>query len=108
MIYYSHTNDEQDTEGRTMADPQQLALLQNGATTWNRRRQEYPGMHPDLSGANLVGANLAPFDLAGANLTGANLSGALLTNATLSGTDLTGAIGVTLPEAQATVRPDAP
>ncbi|MFA5150989.1 MAG: pentapeptide repeat-containing protein [Clostridia bacterium] len=45
----------------------------------------------DLSGANLMGANLMGADLTDANLMGANLMGADLTDANLRGANLTGA-----------------
>lgn len=60
----------------------------------NKYRKRF--MFPDLSGANLSGANLAGTDLScatmrGTNLTGADLTGANLSNAILTDVDLSGA-----------------
>lgn len=51
-----------------MATQQQLELLRAGVNVWNRWRQEYPAITPDLYGADLIGANLK-----GANLSRADL-----------------------------------
>ena len=104
-----------------MANPEQLALLQQGITAWNEWRQSNPDKVPDLTWANLGGANLGganlswvylseadlggadlrkadlrkaglrKANLSGANLGGANLSGANLTSTNLSKADLGGA-----------------
>ena len=50
------------------------------------------GSRADLTGANLIGANLNRADLWGANLSGADLSGADLNCANLTGAILSGAI----------------
>jgi uncharacterized protein YjbI with pentapeptide repeats len=73
-----------------MANPEHLALLQQGTAIWNDWRKRNPGSLPDLSGANLRQANLDGANLCGANLSGANLSGANLSR-TEFGTDLSGA-----------------
>jgi hypothetical protein len=94
-----------------MANPEHIAQLMKGVTSWNAWREENPDIHPglaeaDLGGAHLTGANLWGADLRGAslgkvnlteadlhqaNLREADLSGARLGGATLVQTDLTGA-----------------
>jgi uncharacterized protein YjbI with pentapeptide repeats len=79
-----------------MADPEQLKLLNEGATAWNQWRLEHPDIKPELHDASLIaldlrGANLAGVQLCGANLAKANLAGANLCEANLCGADLRGA-----------------
>lgn len=84
-----------------MANEEHLALLKQGVEAWNRWREEYPNIRPDLSGAfinvitlseaNLKGADLRGTDFRGGNLKGANLSEADLKGANLSETNLKGA-----------------
>ncbi|MGA2604505.1 MAG: toll/interleukin-1 receptor domain-containing protein [Verrucomicrobiia bacterium] len=79
-----------------MANPEHLAILQQGVEAWNRWRDENPGIAPDLSGtdlnrANLIGANLYYADLSLAKLSRADLHGANLSRAKLSRADLHGA-----------------
>jgi hypothetical protein len=84
-----------------MADEQALAILKQGAEAWNGWRKANLDKRPDLTRADLAGANLFGADLAGANLSRtnlaeANLSRANLTEANLAeanlfGTNLTGA-----------------
>jgi uncharacterized protein YjbI with pentapeptide repeats len=57
-----------------------------GVNIWNRWRNNFPHIEPDLYGINLNGANLK-----GINLSGANLGPAGLFSADLQGADLTGA-----------------
>ncbi len=61
-----------------MANPQQLAKLNEGVETWNQWRVENQEAAVDLSEA----------DLAGKDLTGADLQGALLPHASLRGTKM--------------------
>ena len=68
-----------------MANEEHLKILKQGVEQWNKWRLEN-AIRPDLSGANLSGA-----DLIDANLSGAYLSGADLSDANLSGADLSGA-----------------
>jgi len=83
-----------------------LAIVEQGAESWNRWRADHPDVQPDLSKAYLFGqvldgfdlsnANLARACLIGASLRGANLTGACLlatyaSNAHLNGADLSGA-----------------
>jgi hypothetical protein len=89
-----------------MANQEHLDILQQGVKTWNRWREQYPEILPDLSGAhlsrvslndvrlsraNLSRANLSDAHLRRAHLRGARLSNAHLRGARLSGTDLSGA-----------------
>lgn len=79
-----------------MANPEQLKLLNEGATAWNQWRLEHPDIKPELHDASLIaldlrGANLAGVQLCGANLAKANLAGANLCEANLCGADLRGA-----------------
>lgn len=82
-----------------MSNQDQLELLLQGADvenrvdTWNQWRINNKQIRPDLSEANLSGAdlryaNLSETDLRGANLGGVNLSGANLMGANLSGVNL--------------------
>jgi uncharacterized protein YjbI with pentapeptide repeats len=64
-----------------MADPEHVALVQQGATAIAAWREAHPGER----------LHLAEADLAGANLRGANLHGARLSGAILDGADLVGA-----------------
>ena len=94
-----------------MANPEHLAILQQGVEAWNAWRQEHPEVQPDLDradlsggklmeadltkavllGVDLFGADLTQADLFGANLAQADLFGADLTQADLFGADLSGA-----------------
>ncbi|HEU5380510.1 MAG TPA: pentapeptide repeat-containing protein [Ktedonobacteraceae bacterium] len=72
-----------------MADQQHFSLLFEGdIDTWNVWRTEHPEISPNLSGADLNGADLYRANLSGANLQEANLSGTSLREANLSGADL--------------------
>lgn len=67
--------------------------MKEGVEAWNRWRRENESLVPDLSEADLTGANLFRVNLSMANLTktnldGANLSGANLTKADLSWANL--------------------
>lgn len=76
-----------------MASKEQLNVLRRGPHIWNRWREEYPELKPDLRAANLRETNLAnadlrECDLRGAVLLGATLEYADLTKANLSFADL--------------------
>ena len=98
-----------------MANKEHLARLKQGVEVWNQWRRENPDARPDLSQANLTGAQLVEADLSdtnlfwadlahanlhkadfsraslfGANLSGANLHKAILCDADLSDTGLDG------------------
>src|ERR1035437_3774773 len=62
-----------------MANPEHLALLNEGYAAWNRWREENPRLgSPDFSEADLSGAILIGMNLLGANFTRAKLRGANL------------------------------
>jgi hypothetical protein len=73
-----------------MANPEHLALLEQGVEAWNRwwEHRKFDGMHPDLSGAFLDNVDLSYADLTRANLSRAHLHGASLYMAKLSRADL--------------------
>ena len=86
-----------------MVNEEHLKILEEGVAAWNRWRDAYPQISPDLSDASLIRANLrdanffqANFshadlryaDLVRANLFAANLSSVNLVGAELSGTSL--------------------
>ncbi|MGB7084798.1 MAG: pentapeptide repeat-containing protein [Phormidesmis sp.] len=68
-----------------MADTDFLALVEQGAESWNRWRADHPEVQPDLSTAYLFGQMLDGFDLSGTNLERACLIGASLRGAKLNG-----------------------
>src|SRR3712207_2074076 len=68
---------------RLMANEDHLALLNQGTTAWNAWRTEHPEIVPDLSKADLHGAELSE-----AHLWRADLEGAHLWRADLSSADL--------------------
>lgn len=72
----------------TMANPEHLKLLQQGAEKWNEWRRLNPEVKPDLSDANLSRADLSGASLYNADLSGANLRRANLIRANLSGSNL--------------------
>jgi hypothetical protein len=79
-----------------MANPEHLAQAKKGSRAWNRWRGARPKTIPDLSQADLAGADLQDSDLSrvdleGANLTRANLENAVLDEANLGGANLNGA-----------------
>lgn len=79
-----------------MANEEHLELLKRDIDAWNKWMETNPRIKPDLSradlgGADLMLANLAGADLKGANLILANLKGADLRRADLSGANLVGA-----------------
>ncbi len=73
-----------------MADPQHLSILKRGVDSWNTWRR-HTGDSPDLSDAELPGADLGRFNLDGARAPGADLDRADLRLADLRGADLAGA-----------------
>src|SRR6266699_2080637 len=76
----------------TVANQQQLDMLEQGVVTWNHWRKEHPDGKPDLEEASLIGAALIEANLSNAKLRGADLLGADLSSADLRGADLGEAI----------------
>lgn len=79
-----------------MANLEHLDILKQGVEAWNRWRDDFPGVMPDLHGADLSraalnGAYLDEADLGMAKLYGAHLRAASLVGADLSITNLLGA-----------------
>ena len=72
-----------------MASEDHFKLLKQGASSWNRWRQENVDIRPDLQGAALSGLYLSGFNLIKANLSWANLRQANLSKANLSESYLT-------------------
>ena len=74
-----------------MANDEHVAILKQGVAAWNAWRDENPDICPDLSEADLRGANLSEANLIpnlGANLRGANLIRAQLGLANLGDANL--------------------
>ena len=71
-----------------MANDEHVALLKQGVAAWNAWRHENRDIRPDLSNADLTGANLSKADLRKANLSRAKLRKVDLIGAKLSGADL--------------------
>src|SRR3954469_430378 len=71
-----------------MANEEHVALLKQGVDAWNAWRLENPKLIPDLSQANLNGADLRKMLLPWTNLRKANLRDANLSQANLLGTNL--------------------
>ncbi|ABW33438.1 pentapeptide repeat-containing protein [Acaryochloris marina] len=84
-----------------MANQDQVDLIRQGTSLWNKWRWENPNEPIDLSGANLKGADLVRANLEDANLSGtdlrkaslivANLNRSILCRADLRGANLGGA-----------------
>ncbi len=64
-----------------MSNPDHLKILKEGVEKWNKWREKNPEIKPDLSKADLRGANLREADLSGSVLTKADLRGADLSEA---------------------------
>jgi Pentapeptide repeats (8 copies) len=71
-----------------VANPDHLALLQQGVDVWNAWRVKEPSIAPDLRGGKLSGADLHNVNLGGADLYGANLEEANLREANFGVADL--------------------
>jgi uncharacterized protein YjbI with pentapeptide repeats len=59
-----------------MANQEHLAILKQGVEVWNKWRDEYSKILPDLSAVNLSNANLSYANLSNVNFSEADLSGA--------------------------------
>ena len=85
-----------------MADPNHVLKVKDGATAWNRWREEEPEVLPDLGWANINGLDLDGAVFAGAvlklafckgcSLVGADFSGASMRGVNFEGCDLRGAV----------------
>jgi hypothetical protein len=64
-----------------MANPEHLAVIEQGVDAWNDWVSKHGGVLPNLEGADLSGQNLRGADFAGAKLSGANFTGSSLDNA---------------------------
>jgi hypothetical protein len=71
-----------------MANRKHLAILSKGVAAWNEWREEHPNVRPDLSEADLRGADLDAANLSEADLHGADLYEAQLRKTNLSKADL--------------------
>jgi Pentapeptide repeats (8 copies) len=71
-----------------MANPEHLAKIKKDVVAWNAWRESISDVRPDLSKANLSGADLHNASLSGANLSGVDLHDASLSGANLSGMNL--------------------
>jgi hypothetical protein len=74
-----------------MANPEQIAKLDEGVETWNQWRT-LQATAPDLSEVDLSGKDLSGADLLDTNLRDVNFEGSNLNSADLGGADLNGAI----------------
>jgi hypothetical protein len=74
-----------------MANPEHLAILNQGVEAWNEWRREHRNVIPDLRGADLRGADFRGADLSDANLINANFSDANLGRASFSDANLSDA-----------------
>ena len=72
-----------------MANPEQLAKLEEGVEAWNQWRRSQ-AITPDLSGADFSDKDLSRADLRGVNFSESNLSGSTLRESNLQGAVLRG------------------
>jgi hypothetical protein len=80
-----------------MANQEQVDIIRQGREPWEQWRRKSSEVWPDLSGADLAGADLRRINLSNCNLSGAklnntNLSGAFFTGSNLYEAQLTNAI----------------
>lgn len=71
-----------------MPNEKHVDILETGTKTWNLWRMKNVDVRPELTDAELIGANLTEADLSDANLDGANLANADLSRVNLSRADL--------------------
>src|SRR5437762_3229896 len=90
-----HIMNESDEEVHHMTDQQQIDILRQGITTWNKWREELSAREKDnwnkWSDDTFKRVSFDDIDLRGADLRGAKLSRANLSRANLSGADLSDA-----------------
>ena len=78
-----------------MANPEHLAILEQGVEVWNQWRKDYPYVQPELSEVDIRKVDLSGIDLSSADLQRAymlrvNLDDANLTRSYLSSADIRG------------------
>lgn len=85
-----------------------IAILQRGVDAWNEWRKDNPAVRPDLRQADLSGMDLIEANLADSDLRGADLSNAKLNDCNLGGADLREAelCGVDLSTVKGEIRPE--
>ena len=71
-----------------MANEDHLSAVKKGVEAWNKWRESNPKVQPDLSVADLSGANLSWVDLSTADVAWASLSDANLSDARLAEANL--------------------
>src|SRR5262245_4098997 len=71
-----------------MANPEHLEILRRNVEEWNKWREANPDVWPNLSKADLSGADFNGANLSKAKLSGAKLEGADLIRANLSKAEL--------------------
>ena len=71
-----------------MANPDHLKTLKQGVDAWNAWRAKEPLVRPEISGADLIAADLRRANLSGADLLAVDLSRADLSGANLERTSL--------------------
>ena len=74
-----------------MANPEQVAVLKQGAESWNEWRMQNPTVIPNLSKADLRGEDLSKTNLSGADLRGAQAYASDLSESDLMEAHLTAA-----------------
>jgi uncharacterized protein YjbI with pentapeptide repeats len=72
-----------------MANPEHLAILEQGVEVWNKWREENPDIEPDLRGADLKYGKFEGVNLKYVRLGGAQFFHAWVDNADFSGSSLT-------------------
>lgn len=80
--------DIHDNQENFTGDHEQLKILNKGTGTWNKWRDDHPGITPDLRGADLSEAKLISADLHDALLDNADMKEAVLDWANLEGASL--------------------
>ncbi len=71
-----------------MANPEHLAILEQGVDIWNKWRKENVDIRPDLTGIEKPSSNLPFIDFSNANFFGANFSNSNLIYASFSNSNL--------------------
>lgn len=72
----------------SVANPEQLAILEQGVEVWNTWRREHPEAEIDLTGANLSEAYLSAVDFSRVDLNGADIAYAWFSDAVFKDANL--------------------